>query len=208
MITLVGAGGHAKVVLDALLARGESPSSLAIRDGDAALAGSRLMGIAIATPEWPEDLEGTVVHLALGDCQARLRLAWESRKRGGRLETIVHPAAVVARTARIDAGCFVAAGAVIGPFAAIGISTIVNHNAVIDHDCLVGDCCHIAPNATLGGGVHIGAGTLVGSGAVILPGCKVGEGAVIGAGAVVTRDVPAGELWIGVPARAGGEITG
>jgi galactoside O-acetyltransferase len=41
--------------------------------------------------------------------------------------------------------------------------------------------------------------------AVILPGVTVGEGAVVGAGAVVTKDVPAWEVWAGVPARKIGE---
>ncbi len=41
----------------------------------------------------------------------------------------------------------------------------------------------------------------VGTGAIILPGVTVGEGAVVGAGAVVTKDVPAGAVIAGNPAR-------
>lgn len=44
-------------------------------------------------------------------------------------------------------------------------------------------------------------GASIGAGAVILPGITIGEGAMIGAGSVVTKDVPAGELWFGNPAR-------
>jgi acetyltransferase-like isoleucine patch superfamily enzyme len=44
-------------------------------------------------------------------------------------------------------------------------------------------------------------GASIGSGAVILCGHTIGRGAIIGAGAVVTRDVPAGETWVGNPAR-------
>jgi acetyltransferase-like isoleucine patch superfamily enzyme len=44
-------------------------------------------------------------------------------------------------------------------------------------------------------------GATIGAGAVILPGLTIGEGAFIAAGSVVTKDVPAGELWMGNPAR-------
>jgi acetyltransferase-like isoleucine patch superfamily enzyme len=50
--------------------------------------------------------------------------------------------------------------------------------------------------------VHIRAGAYVGAGAVLLPGVSIGEGAVVGAGAVVTKDMPSGSSFVGVPARA------
>jgi acetyltransferase-like isoleucine patch superfamily enzyme len=49
--------------------------------------------------------------------------------------------------------------------------------------------------------VHIHAGAYVGAGATLLPGVNIGEGAVIGAGAVVTKDMPSGSAFVGVPAR-------
>lgn len=44
-------------------------------------------------------------------------------------------------------------------------------------------------------------GASIGAGSTILPGLVIGEGAMIGAGSVVTRDVPAGEIWAGNPAK-------
>jgi acetyltransferase-like isoleucine patch superfamily enzyme len=44
-------------------------------------------------------------------------------------------------------------------------------------------------------------GATVGAGSTLLPGITIGENAMIGAGSVVTKDVPAGEIWVGNPAR-------
>ncbi len=53
--------------------------------------------------------------------------------------------------------------------------------------------------------VIIEDGVDIGAGVIILPGVRIGEGAIIGAGAVVNHDVPAYEIWAGVPARKIGE---
>lgn len=44
-------------------------------------------------------------------------------------------------------------------------------------------------------------GATIGAGSVILPGLTIGEGAFIAAGSVVTKNVPAGEMWMGNPAK-------
>jgi maltose O-acetyltransferase len=50
--------------------------------------------------------------------------------------------------------------------------------------------------------ISIGAGAWLGGGVIVLPGVTIGENAVIGAGSVVSRDVPAGVVAVGTPARA------
>ncbi len=51
--------------------------------------------------------------------------------------------------------------------------------------------------------VRIGKGALIGGGSIVQPGCTIGDGAVIGSRAVVPKwtDVPAGEVWAGIPAK-------
>ncbi len=54
-------------------------------------------------------------------------------------------------------------------------------------------------------GIHIEDDVWVGAGTIVVDGVTIHGGAVIGAGAVVTKDVPAGEIWAGNPARKIGE---
>ena len=44
-------------------------------------------------------------------------------------------------------------------------------------------------------------GATIGAGSTILPGITIGEKAFIAAGSVVTQDIPAGEIWMGSPAK-------
>jgi sugar O-acyltransferase (sialic acid O-acetyltransferase NeuD family) len=199
LILVLGAGGHAKVVVDAIRVS-DVARMVRVRDDDARLNGQELLGIPVETPIGvPQDLPDRV-HVAIGDNRARQRVAAGLIAAGKRLVAVVHPHASVAAAAKIGSGAFVAAKAVIAPGATVEECAIINHCAVVDHDCVVGRYAHIAPNATLGGRVRIGSGTLIGAGAVLLPEVEVGDWATVGAGAVVTRRVPDGATVIGIPA--------
>jgi acetyltransferase-like isoleucine patch superfamily enzyme len=76
----------------------------------------------------------------------------------------------------------------------IGDDAIVGYNTTV--------LCHGYTHGSYQlGDVSIGARASLGANCTVLPGVAIGEGAVVGAGSVVTRDVPAGEFWAGVPAR-------
>lgn len=105
---------------------------------------------------------------------------------------------VIAATARINA--FVTVDAGLARPTTIGEHCYLLAKSHVGHDCLVGDGCEIATGAVLGGWVELGENVKVGLNATLRPRVKVGDGARIGAGAVVTKDVPAGETWVGNPA--------
>lgn len=197
MIYLIGTGGHAKVVFEAMVSDGTPPDSILPRDGKPALHGEMFMNREIRTPEIPEHLKADRFHVAIGNNTARASLHDQAVAAGLAGHTVIHPDAVISPTARLGPACLAAAGSIVAAMAQVGDSTIVNHNCVVDHDCQVGKFCHIAPGAVLGGSVSIGDGTLVGSGAVVLPGLTVGRNVTIGAGSVVTKSVTDGKTWIG-----------
>jgi UDP-perosamine 4-acetyltransferase len=211
-IILVGAGGHGKVVLDALLKLG-SYEVQGFVDNDTKR--KEVLGVKIIGND--QDLENLFksgcAHAfvsvgSVGDPKIRMKLAAKLKSIGFTLPAIVHPAAVVARGVKIDEGAFIAAGAVIGPDSKIGRNAIINTNASVDHDCNIGDFVHIAPGVTLSGGVEVGEGAHLGSGASVIEYKKIGVGTVVGAGSVVISDLPAESKAYGVPCRVAGEQRG
>lgn len=199
-VVILGSGGHARVLIDAL----DEPPALVL---DPAPTSGTLLGVPVLSGDdrLPELIAAYgLTHVAVGvagDLALRQRLYHAGLAAGLLALTVVHRRAIRSQHAELGAGAQVMAGAVINAGAGVGVNTVVNTAAVVEHDVRVGDGCLIGPNATLLGGVHIGDNVLVGGGAVVLIGVTVGTGATVGAGAVVTRDVPPGLTVAGVPAR-------
>lgn len=192
---VVGAGGHAKVVLATLDALGVPVAGVL----DDAPASDEVLGVRVLGPvALLADHAGPAV-LAIGSNAVRQRLA-EAYSQVDWL-TAVHPSAVVHASVRIGAGSLVAAGAVVQPDAVIGRHVILNTGATVDHDSRVGDFAHVAPGVHLSGGVTVGEGGFLGVGSCAIPGVTVGAWATVGAGAAVVRDLPARTTSVGVPAR-------
>lgn len=200
-ILIVGAGGHAKVVIDALCAV-DTQLKVILADEDERKRGIIVAGHEVISPLMAATGSVGVFHISVGGNAARERICiYLTRHTQAKYIPISHPHASISSSARIGSGVFVAAQAVIGPDAQVGKGCIVNHGAVVDHDCIVDDFSHIAPNATLGGGVRIGRRVLVGAGANILPGVKLDDDCIVGAGAVVLNNLESGSVYAGVPAR-------
>jgi sugar O-acyltransferase (sialic acid O-acetyltransferase NeuD family) len=196
---VLGASGHAKVVIATLLASGWEV--MAAYDDDPTRLGSVVMGVPVVGPiDLWSATAGEQGVIAIGS--NRVRAAVAARLKGRRFATAVHPMAWVAPTARLGKGTVVFAGAIIQPDTVLGRHVIVNTGASIDHDCRVDDFVHIAPGVRLAGGVTVGEGALVGIGASVIPGVRIGAWATAGAGACVIRDVPACATVAGVPARS------
>lgn len=117
------------------------------------------------------------------------------------LTTIVHPTAVVARSAHLEPGCVVFPHVVIGARTEIGAGTIVNRGALIGHHTRIGAGSTVGPGANVAGAVTIGDATYLGMGCIVRDRVTIGAGATVGAGAVVVADVAAGLTVIGLPAR-------
>lgn len=194
---VLGAGGHAKVVIATARAAGFDVT--AVLDDNPRLHGSRISEVPVTGFINASGLPvGVGAVLAIGSNPSRRAVAGRI---GCKWATIIHPEARIDATVVVGEGTVVFAGVVVQPDTVIGAHTILNTSCSVDHDCRVGNYAHLAPGTHLAGSCSVEEGGFVGIGAVIVPGLRVGAWAVVGAGAVVTRDVAPGVTVVGVPAR-------
>jgi UDP-perosamine 4-acetyltransferase len=210
LCVIVGAGGHAKVVIESIRRAGRVEAHCLI-DSNAKLWNKDLCGVPIIGGDDRLDaLRGRgIARFAIGvgriEARDHRRPLFEKMQAAGfEAVTVIDPTATVSELAKIAAGAQVLARAVINPGAEIGCNAVINTGAIVEHDCVVGEHAFVGPGVVLSGHASVGAGCFVGAGAILLPGVKVGDGTVVGAGAVVLESVAAGETVIGVPARRKG----
>lgn len=176
-VVILGAGGHGRAVLEC--ARDAGWEVLGFADARAPLPD--VLGLPVLGTE--DAIQGPAL-LAIGDNAQRLAAANRVRARGVALPALVHPSAVVARSATLGEGCVVMPRAVVGAAARVERLALINTAAVVEHDAVVEEAAHVAVGALLCGGVRVGAGALVGAGAVALPGARVPPGATVSARSV------------------------
>lgn len=120
---------------------------------------------------------------------------------GRSLGTLVHPSAVISRSAVIGPGCVIFPNVVVGAQTMIGRGTIVNRGALIGHHTTIGRDCFLGPGANVAGKVTIGDRVQIALAAVVRDAIQVGDDAIVGAGGVAVRDVAARTTVVGLPAR-------
>jgi sugar O-acyltransferase (sialic acid O-acetyltransferase NeuD family) len=207
-LVVIGAGGHGRVVADALQCLGRAGECV-ILDADKTQHGSSVLGIRIRGGDELLPVlrsEGFSEFLvAIGGLRGfglRRKLFLAARGAGLSGHVLRHPASVIAESAKFGEGSQVLAGAIVNACASIGENCILNTASVVEHDCRLGADVHVAPRACLAGGVEVGDQVHIGAGAIICENLRIGARSIVGAGAVVIRDVPPDAVVAGVPAKA------
>lgn len=204
-VIVIGAGGHAKVLIDSLLR--SSATIRGIVDPAPELKGKELLDVAIlGGDEIIDAYRPTEILLVNGlgsvGIPAKRREIYDTFKdKGYSFASVVHPSAIIAMDVVISEGAQIMAGAIIQAGSRIGCNAIINTRASVDHDCSIGDHVHIAPGVTLSGGVTIGGGSHVGTGATLIQGVSIGRSCLVAAGAVVIKNIVDGGMVRGIPAR-------
>lgn len=207
-LVLVGAGGFARETAQAVLAINEVRPTWDLRgfvDDDVRLEGSSVDGLPVLGPvEWVHEAEHAQVVVCTGhpgNYFSRRLIVARLQLDPSRFATLVHPAAVVPRSAEIGPGSVLLATVVITSGVRVGCHVAVMPAAVLTHDDVVGSYATFGSGARLAGRVTVGLGAYIGAGALVREDTRIGDWALVGMGAVVTGDVPRAEVWAGVPAR-------
>ena len=204
-VVLVGGGGHASDVLQAIEALNDSKPSFQVVGilDDREIAPRRFAGRGVA---WigPIEALGTIAAayvVCVGWPWVRADLVGRIGESAEPAPPIIHPKADVGVGAELGAGTVVLGQAHLSPFVRLGNHSLVSYNASVGHDTIFGSCTSVMPNAAVSGDVEAGDRVLIGSGAVVREGLRLGHDVRVGAGAVVLADVVRGSTVVGNPAR-------
>ena len=205
-VLVVGASGHAKVVLDIIEQEGRHEVVGLLDDfkpPETAWYGYQVDGPVANVAELAARRNADGVFVAIGDNWIRSQIVERLKSLVPHLTFVspVHPSARLARGVTLGGGSVVMAGATINSDSVLGEHCIVNTNASVDHDNRLGSFSSVAPGVATGGNVTLGDFAAIGIGASLLQGRRIGQHAVVGAGSVVTRDIPEYTVAYGIPAK-------
>ncbi|MBF0109170.1 MAG: NeuD/PglB/VioB family sugar acetyltransferase [Magnetococcales bacterium] len=203
---LLGAGGHARVLMDALIQTATVVSAVYIPTHELLPPWCEKMEPVHSDDQlllrFPPPTTGLILGIgSVGDNGKRIRLFEHYNTLGYSFCPVPHPHRLQASGVRMGEGCQIMAGTILQPGVVLGNNVIINTGARIDHDTLIDDHVHIAPGVILSGGVHVERGAHIGTGAVVIQGIRIGAGALVAAGATVVANVASGDRVAGVPAR-------
>ena len=192
-IIIIGAGGHSRVVIDALLLCNENV--LGILDNDSNLHGKKILGInVLGDDSYIEKYKTNEIYLvnaiaSTSSLTLRKRIYDFFSNKGFHFTKVIHPSAIVSPFAKLSNDIQIFAGAIIQPECIIGVNTIINTKTSIDHNGVIGNHCHIAPGCTLSGTVQIGDCSHLGTGSSVIQNITIGRNVLVGAGSVVLKNI-------------------
>ncbi|MCY8545909.1 acetyltransferase [Bacillus vallismortis] len=202
-VAIVGDGGHGKVIRELINARSDTRLAAVLDDKFRTFEAGKewYTGPPEAASEVRRLIPDVLFLIAIGNNSIRKQQAERLGLKKEDFITLIHPSAIVSKSAVIGEGTVIMAGAIIQADARIGAHCIINTGAVAEHDNHISDFVHLSPRVTLSGAVAVQEGAHVGTGAAVIPQLTIGSWSIVGAGSAVIRSIPDGVTAAGAPAR-------
>ncbi|MBO1308220.1 acetyltransferase [Enterococcus sp. 669A] len=198
---LIGAGGHAKVIVDILTEEKKKITGF-FDDKKTEFENLKYLG---TTDDLLKEKAGYLHQyrfiIAIGSCSQRKTMYNKLELPDDCYGNAVHPNAYISKNAKIRKGTVVMANVVVNSSANVGKHSILNSSSVIEHDNKLGDFVHVSPGCHLAGEVSVGEGTHIGIGTNCIQQINIGDWCIIGAGSVILKDIPDHTLSYGVPVK-------
>jgi sugar O-acyltransferase (sialic acid O-acetyltransferase NeuD family) len=195
-----GAGGCGRGILPIVHDQLETGDRLVFVDDKAGAAVNGHQVVSFADFVVSDAAEKRIC-IAVANGAIRSRLVEQCEAAGLEFFSVHHDSCVKMDDVEIGEGALFSPYSTVTSNVRIGRHFHCNLYSYVEHDCVIGDFVTFAPAVRCNGNVKIGEGAYIGAGAIIRQRLSIGAGATIGMGAVVTKDVPAGETWVGNPAR-------
>jgi sugar O-acyltransferase (sialic acid O-acetyltransferase NeuD family) len=194
-ISIIGAGGHSKVIIDIIRELGNY-NIIGIYDDNKTgyFSGIKIIGKI-------SEIKNTTDYFIIGIGNDKIRKKIAEEYHQLKWATLIHPKTIISKTSTIQEGTVICAGAIIQTEVIIGKHCIINTNCNIDHESIIGDYCSICPSSTICGQVKVGESSFIGANSTIIQTIEIGKECIIGAGTVVIRNIPNNSKAVGNPAR-------
>ncbi len=216
-IIIIGAGGHASVVIDIIESMKKNGHEINIKgliDDNEEITefmGYPILGKLVDILVYTNN--DTEFVIAIGNNEIRRKIAIELKDL--KYFTAIHPTSIIGTNVSIGNGTVVMPRSVInvnsvigkhsiinsGAIVVIGKHSIINSGAIVEHDNKIGNFTHISPGAVLAGGVTVGNSTQIGANSVVIQCLNIGSNSIVGAGSTVIRDIESNVTAVGTPAK-------
>lgn len=204
-IILVGAqmSGYAGEVLE-MLEELDSYEVVGFIDNAPELQNKTIHGIPVLGPTDNLeliDLPANNFHVAIGDNVTRGSIFKKLKELGKNVITLIHPQAIVSKTAVISEGCYIGPEAIINRNVQVGAVSIIDSGSIIQQNTRIGFAVSLSSGVKVANGVQIDDYSFVGMGSSILSDIHVGSGVMIDIGSIVKNNVPSGRTMIEYAAK-------
>ena len=139
--------------------------------------------------------------IAVGEPSIRAKLYDRIRDAGYKPAMLIHPQVHIPKDTSVGLGTIICSGCFVSCGVGLSDNILLQPGASVGHDCRIGSHSVISTFVSLGGKCIIGARTFIGMSVPVKEGTTIGDDVIIGMGSVVLRDIEAGVVALGNPAR-------